>query len=495
MNDGSNILGFFSKSGKKLMKGNLMLLKYEKHKVFNKSSLTPNLSKNNNIFGSNEIDSDIFSIEPPDKEKIDDIAKDILGKKIHNHNYNHHNDIIFKEKPNKSMTMRNNKKKTYFKKINYKKNDMVPPCTKYNPNYDFVLKRNASTPLWKSITGRKEKKREIFDFPFYLNHELIEDTMAGKAFIDFSKQTIRKCFDNTNNDYNNINNNSVIVDKRPISCRNNDYIDKTKSRNNSDINNSTNISDDSYELYKHLYTKELKKKEIREKMKEKRERKKNRIKSINFNKTISRKASLGIKIAKIVPYLFPNYDIGRERPIMMVSYDAQKNKSNRKTKRIEKFEDFYDVNKSCKHINSPNLGLMVSRNDDDNDSLPLYMKGIHDRNSCCKITKLSLKANNYRNGGFAVNESSFWPKKTYNKFLNFDILKSKKDFYDALFANNNTNKKKYRLLERSFYFYYKNFKEIAHKDNLDKSRKLMLKKFLENKPINDIFNNSKKEEF
>ena len=41
-----------------------------------------------------------------------------------------------------------------------RKEDMVPSCTKYNPKYDALLRRSASSPLWKYVTGRKEHKKE-----------------------------------------------------------------------------------------------------------------------------------------------------------------------------------------------------------------------------------------------------------------------------------------------------------------------------------------------
>ena len=139
---------------------------------------------------------------------------------------------------------------------------MVPPCTKYNPKYDSILRRSASTPLWKSITGRKEKKRDIYDFPFYLNHELIQDNMAGKIFIDFSKQTLRKCF-LENSKENNLNN-SITMNKRPNTCRNKIKYNFNKISHKNYTNksiksniNDTNISNDSYDIFKGVYTKQI----------------------------------------------------------------------------------------------------------------------------------------------------------------------------------------------------------------------------------------------
>ena len=64
------------------------------------------------------------------------------------------------------------------------------------------------------------------------------------------------------------------------------------------------------------------------------------------------------------------------------------------------------------------------------------MKRIYTRNSCYDITQLSLKLNNYKNRGFAKMNSSFWPKKSFNKIINLNLLKSKK-FLNNVIGNQN----------------------------------------------------------
>ena len=280
INDIRDSYGCFSMAGKKSIEENILLIRHRKKKLLGKKSRSS--SSYSNLFNISrdkikleirpkENDFDIFTVEEPDKEKLDDIAKDIVKKsiqkiekrnseKLNNNNKKEKEKDKDKEKIKEKVKEKEKEKENsnnnsfnlkfqakYFFHINThnkkikKKTYMVPPCTKYHPKYDAILRRSASTPLWKSVTGRKEQKKDIYDFPFYLKHELIQDNMAGKTFIDFSKQTIRKCFLENNKD--NSNNNSInILKKRALSCRNKsaNLLNKIsfKNRNNKEIKNN-----------------------------------------------------------------------------------------------------------------------------------------------------------------------------------------------------------------------------------------------------------------
>ena len=90
INDKKDSYGFFSKFGKKTTKENLLLLQYEKKILLKKESKSLSSSNLNliqrkyysKLKGSKKYNSDVFTIEEPDKEKLDDIAKDIIQKKI-----------------------------------------------------------------------------------------------------------------------------------------------------------------------------------------------------------------------------------------------------------------------------------------------------------------------------------------------------------------------------------------------------------------------------
>ena len=57
-------------------------------------------------------------------------------------------------------------------------------------------------------------------------------------------------------------------------------------------------------------------------------------------------------------------------------------------------------------------------------SLPLYMNNMHDRGSMNRITEKSLRTNKYKEGNFASAESSFIPKKSFNKIININMINS-----------------------------------------------------------------------
>ena len=498
INDKKDSYGYFSKLGIKSIKENVLLLRNEKKKVLEKSKSSSTSNIFNNSKNKKNLESHykkdgfgIFTVEEQDKENIEEIANEIIKEKVLN--------IIKRNSKNKTRDNKNNtkssnifmnktlnlKSKNFYHKNKIKKKRkklLVPPCTKYNPKYESILPRSASTPLWKSITGRKEKKREVYDSPFYLKHELIQDNMAGKIFIDFSKQPPRKCFFE-NNKENNLNN-SMISNERPNTCRNkilngfNKLSYQKKNNKNSKNNlNETNSSNDSYERFKSAYKRKIikGKNEYKNKKEKKNDENIKKIKSIDFNQIISREALDELENNKmaIVPYLFPNYKSIRERPVMMVVYNKKKHKVNKNKSQLCKYEHIFSNIKNNSHVISPNFDLMTSRPYDEKDSLPSYMKKIFDRNSYYKITGSSLKLNNYSNRDFIMNRSSFWPKNSFNKFINLDFLKSKKNIYEILLNNKYGDKN--QLLEKSLSFYAKNYNDLITKDNIFKMKNFLNK--------------------
>ena len=487
MNDKQNSYGYFSQAGIRSTKVIKLLFCYEKKKSLGKSSHSKNSKSHNKIKNKNKYhskinDFDIFTVEEPDKENLDDIAKDIIK-----------NPITKKSSINKynNKSNENEIKSKYFFHINHKqkpkKKEIVPSCTKYNPKYDAILKRNASTPLWKTITGRKKTTKDFYDFPFYLNQELIQNNMAGKSFVDFSKQTIRKCFyaNNKNSNINEKNSNLNIENTRPLTCKNKSIIINKKMTNNINKDkdkNDTSISNDSFEKFKNEYTKQLikNKLEIQKRKEKEKEELKRKVKSINFNQILSREALDEIENSKkeVVPYLLPNYKSIIERPVMMVVYNRKKNKIKKtKSEIISKIDNFMNYEKKNLHIRTPNFDLMTSRPYDEKGPLPSYMRKIYDKNSCDKITGESLILNNYSHGGFSQNKSSFLPKNSFNKLINLNLIKSKKNFYKALLFNNIKNNKKYKILEKSLDFYSKNFLDLENTNNIKIPIRELIKKF------------------
>ena len=592
INDKKGWFGSFSEVGKRAAKMNLLIsrdplnLIKAKKKFSNKGSLVISAfesseNKNKPIFKKGEDTFDIFTIDETDKAKLEELAKEGVPKSS-----SKYKQIQKKQnkKNNKKNTFRiqsalnnDNSRKRYYHYYDMhrkKKNKITvqdnPPCTKYNPKYTSIFKRSASTPAWSTMRGRDNYiKRD--EHPFYIEHENILDTMAGKSFIDMKKQsknkgnyikisrppssygsnslTLKKSI-SVYNSYNRnilVNNINNANNKRPFSSinprvrrknysinlrsnisafsesKNNPNISKieknsknkhitniqknktidadlnksnnklinisgNKSNINEDIENhlsksenekededeDEDISEDSYELYKHVYTKKIKNKNKR---KNENEYQKETIKGPDLKKMLSREAldKLNDDKSPVVPYLLPNFSPIHGRHIMMVVYDRKKHKINRsKAASLGRIDNtfYYNPNDILTKINNyvsshpPNFKLMTSRPDDE-DPLPSYMKRIYSRNSCYDITQLSLKLNNYKNRGFTTMHSSFWPKKSYNKIVNLNLLKSKK-FLNNVIGNQNNLLKQFKGLKTSLKFYNKNYEDILRENFLER---------------------------
>ena len=276
----------------------------------------------------------------------------------------------------------------------------------------------------------------------------------------------------------NINQNKIIgVD---ISKSSNTKLNNSRSRKsrtslkNENSKEPVDISQDSYESYKNIYTKDLKRKDDKNFSKT---FSKELIKGPNFEQMISRERLDKLKDDKIpiVPYLLPNFSSVRGRPIMMVIYNKKYHKINRnKSDSLIRIDNtfYYDPNKILDKINNhlsshpPNFKMMTSRPDDD-DPLPSYMKKIYTRNSCYEITKASLKSNNFTNRGFAKMHSSFFPKKSFNKVINLNLLKSKK-FLNNVIGNEKFPFRQFKGLGTSLRFYNKNYDDIMRDNCLER---------------------------
>ena len=524
---------FFSRLGRNLSKENLILyrltLKNQNKRPLSVSKSTERiriLYNMNNVNVENKDDdneNNIFSIEEKEKQKIEEFADNIEEKQSFENTKKQRRLQNFQ---NKKLGFSNHKFHFNMKKEN--KNKIPPSCTKYNPKYDIILKKSVSPPSWKSMQGRKYKiKRD--DFPFYLKQELIQNNMAGKSFIDFAKQTPRKNKSINFNDKEQIyliniskiskNNKSLINQRKEL--YNNNYNNSRKqnyksisdykstknmtqkdkqtnskirniiNKNSSDENEETNNSNDSFDLFRHIYAKKLKKKNKKKNTSEIIEKK---IKSIDFDQIISREDLEEVKNrhSSVVPYLFPNFSQVRERPIMMVIYDAKKHKKFKRNSEMD-FPQFNTMNydKNKKEVHSPNFDFMNSRIYDEKDPYPSYMKRVFNKSATFKISDKSLKENNYSERGFIMPLSSFWKNNSFNKYINLKLLKSQKHLMES-FLNNDTIEPKYKKLLK---FYNKNYKyfvegrQILSKINDDINKEMELHR---SRSLSDLINDLRK---
>ena len=205
---------------------------------------------------------------------------------------------------------------------------------------------------------------------------------------------------------------------------------------------------------------------------------KSRIKAPDFSKNLSRESldKLKEKDDTIVPYLIPDYSQVRPKPKMMVSYSKKNTRHKIYKNQSSKIKSvnsslYYDADKAIENVNnhttihSPDFSLMTSR-PIDNDPLPSYMKKIVDRSG---LSEFSLNMNNYKNRDFGTMRTSFFPKQSFNKMINLNLLRSKKFFGNIIFGEKRKKfKKNNPLLAKVIRFYRNNFENVILERNLKK---------------------------
>ena len=215
------------------------------------------------------------------------------------------------------------------------------------------------------------------------------------------------------------------------------------------------------------------------------------IKGPDFKKIISREYfnNLDDRGTTLIPFSLPNFKLVRERPLTMVTYERPFY-NKRKINYLKGIEpSFYnDQYKYIEFINNyqrcipPNLDKMMARPKDDGSPLPVYMKGCVSRDACNIMTDISLKMNNFANGKFLSNYTSFWPKKSFNKIINLNILNS-----DTFISNLVSDKKKLKsdanYIAKSIRFYNKNYKDLMKEGLLTRFDNITLKTIRPNSKI------------
>ena len=387
---------------------------------------------------------------------------------------------------------------------------------KYIPNINFIKSKTISGPNWKSLTGRKNNIIEEDLRDFYIGNNKKKDF---KGFVEMKKQTMRiyspnkkdvriryekkYTFENKKkSDKNNNNNNenkTLFVQKiyktnynpnmfkphpifssknrfksmnKLIKFYNNSHHSSFSSLNIFNLNNNNNNNDN-----------------------------KNKNKSSNilidhiklipdFNKTLSR-AKLN-KIEKKdnsnLPFLNPNFKIIKERSPMMVIYNNKKNSKKIKEnfKGIDSSMNF-DANK-CYFINhkeptAPIFKYMKSKPLNKNSPLPSFMYGMCSRGITYEFSAYTLKMNNYENGRFFDNSSSFNNKKSFNKFINLSLINDNNKEINK-FDEKLIKFKKY--FNKSNEFYYNDYDELKNENDINKFDKITFKTYNIKKTMDDF---------
>ena len=111
-----------------------------------------------------------------------------------------------------------------------------------------------------------------------------------------------------------------------------------------------------------------------------------------------------------------------------------------------------------KEPTAPNFAMMVSR-PTNNTPLPSYMIKKFDRSSMYTTTDKTLELNNFSNGKFLTEYSSFYPKKSFNKIINMNLLGNEKFVESNLDLVGEVGRSN-KVME----FYSKNLDDITNED-------------------------------
>lgn len=461
-----------------LIKDLILSGKYKKKKIKNYFSINET-EQNQKLQQENKIN--IFE-EPPIRDKIDKIHEYNSNRKKICEPYNsiniperykfhqHHH----KELHNYNMIMKQSKKYT-------------PGSGNYNPKMDYIWKKTITGPTWDIISGRAKKVVKVKD-----NYDIINQKgkkkNRNKGITEVEKNnkknslTLEAIRNNKNETLSNIN-------KRINNIFNREYgisMIKQTQRGNLPISYDSRIRSD-----KPFQIKDNRKEKYKEKINNnknesnyliKTDRSKNKDNDestnlkkalkirnyIDFSKSLSREQYDNLfKDKDVVPFTIPNYSQVEPRCLTMVSYSSRINKKNIK-KKLKGIDNtlFYNPDKIINKVNNhkevsvPNFKIMVSR-PDDQGPLPSYMIKKFDRASLETITQKGLKMNGYANVGFKTYSSSFYPKRSFNKIINYNLLNSDKfvdSNLDGLLDKINNNKQIKKMVE---------FYSINSEDNFD----------------------------
>jgi hypothetical protein len=315
-------------------------------------------------------------------------------------------------------------------------------------------------PKWAILKGRNTKPLPFDEKDFYLQHN---DILSGsKCFVNMKQQTQRSGFTG-NNDIRIRNAKTFEPLQRTVTTQH-----YTEPSENDSIDNYKNTSNTSYQnkkQYQQQHNKALNA-------------------APDFKSMISREERERVKGYKPfpVPLIKPNYSSVRERSLTMAIYDKPKNNQKRNLRPFQGIDPamYFDpdkvIDKVNNHVNPvpPNFAAMTSR-PNDNGPLPPWMLHMINRNVPYCITDHSLKMNNYKNGKMIAASTSFFPKKSFNRLVNLNLLKGEKySNTKSVDMDENTLKQK-QLLQNNTKFYSSNFNDLIQGGSLGKFDNVTLK--------------------
>ena len=386
--------------------------------------------------------------------------------------------------------------------FNYKKlleNQSNLNSTAYDPKKEFIWSRTLTGPQWSTLCGRE--KGGIFKLD---NSSL---TPINKLKKNENKNNFNTFYSLKGGvQMNKMTKRGIIPTYYDLRIRNdkpfiNDGL-KAKSLNDDNIN--SNINNDNTDI---INKKEIQLNIISDSDKQAISPTNNNIKlkkniisssninhAINFSKNLSREQYNYIKRNRegIRPFFNPKYDLVEPRSLTMVSYN-KRSKRKPMPKRLIGVDInlFYDPDKiinkinNHKQINVPLFKYMQNKNKK-NGKFPSHMQNIYNRSSLEMITEKTLKMNNYSKANTKSDYSTFCQKKSFNKIINYELLKNGKmnegrTYLQKLAQKFGNNKKIKNLME----FYTKNFDDDKVQYTGDKFDSITLKSMKSNGQLNE----------
>ncbi len=400
-----------------LIKDEILKGRYKKKKIKDYFSTEEELNNNKIILDEGD---DIFNTDYKTKIKLKkkkkEICKPDAKKKCVPEEYKYHN------LHHKDLFNYNNKMK----------DQTNLSSIAYDPKKDFVWSKTLSGPQWNSLCGRE--KGGIFKWgiePIAPKTKLTKN-INGNTFyslrkgVPMNKMTQRGIIPTyydlrIRNDKPFIKSSKTMNTKRNLNTLNKKDLNQLNIISNTDISfkqttDQTSDFSKNNKLKKNLYSSP------------------NMNHTINFAKNLSREQYNFVRRNKegVRPFFTPKYNLVEPRSLTMVSYN-KKSKGKSAPKRLEGIDInlFYEPDKIINKINNhkessvPIFKYMSNKNDEEG-KLPSHMHNIFNRGSLEIMTEKGLKMNNFKNVGTRNEYSTFCQKKSFNKIINYGLIKNEK---------------------------------------------------------------------
>ena len=321
------------------------------------------------------------------------------------------------------------------------KNQINLNSTAYDPKKEFIWSKTVTGPCWKSLCGREKGSAFKSDIePITPKKKIPKKILNKKNFNTFYSLKKGVCMDKMTqrgkiptfydlrirSDKPFIINSSKTMNRNQKSNSNlllHKKVDSYLNINSSGDNSCNQTSAQTFSFSKN------------NKLKKNIYSSPNLVHSIDFAKNLSREQYNFVRRNRdgIRPFFNPNYEFVEPRALTMVSYN-KKTKGKSANKRPVGVDQhlFFDPDKIINKINNhkqESVPIFKNMSDkfDKDGKLPSFMHNIFNRGSLQMITEKGLKMNSYSDVDMKNDYSTFYPKKSFNKVINYGLIKNEKN--------------------------------------------------------------------